>query len=370
VAVAGFSLDRFLRDLERLVNRESKTGELAALTACAELLLDVGGAILGPRAVPLVTETIDGPVVQWRIGGPPYRVGLVGHYDTVHPLGSLVANPFRVDGDIVHGPGTFDMKAGILTLLHGVAEAPEQDGVLVHLCPDEEIGSPSSVELLRIAVADGLRHALVYEGAGPDGAVYSQRKGGLWMRIRFNGRDAHASRPHEGLNALQAMGAAIMALPGLAAPALGTTVVPTQAAAGTAINTAPGTATLVVDCRALTADEHARVLGALEATAGPDADVEVMLRVSPFEDTSSQPVLAALARAGLTVPGLAIGNGISDANHLAGLGIAVIDGLGPEGGLDHSPHEWVRIGSIADRVQLTAALLPALSNAGTVVGER
>ncbi|MFC4996265.1 M20/M25/M40 family metallo-hydrolase [Dactylosporangium cerinum] len=367
-------MTRILDELRRLVEAESKTNDLPAIVGCARVLSAVGTDILG--SVPLSVSTPHGPVLQWRFGSGPARVGLIGHYDTVHPAGSLEHFPFRIDGDRVSGPGTFDMKAGLLTMLHAAGAVRDKDpggldGVLLHCGPDEEVGSPSSKALLQEAVDDGMRAALVYEGAAPGGAIYESRRGGLWLKVVLSGRDAHASRAYEGANALHALADYVGRILDLAAPDLGTTVTATEAAAGTAINTAPGLASLTVDIRSATMSEQLRVLEAMtsmeSAVPGVMVHVSVIQQVPPLELTQSRPALESIREAvtlsGMQWPGVATGMGISDANHLSLMGVAVVDGMGPVGGEDHSPREWVSASNILDRINLSASCIGVLRKA-------
>ncbi|GAB3836186.1 zinc-binding metallopeptidase family protein [Dactylosporangium cerinum] len=303
-------------------------------------------------------------------------MGLVGHYDTVHPVGSIERIPFRVDGDTAFGPGTFDMKAGLLVMLYAARAMLDQDpggldGVVLHCCPDEEVGSPASKVLLQEAVNEGLRAALVYEGAAPGGGIYESRRGGLWLDAVFSGRDAHASRAYEGANALHALVDFAGRMLELAAPEVGTTVTATEAEAGTAINTAPGRARLTVDSRCTTLAEQLRIRDALTTmgsnVAGVTTQVSIIQQVPPFELGRSQPALEVIREglnlAGVPWPGVASGMGISDANHLSLMGVAVVDGLGPVGGEDHSPAEWVSVSSIVERIELSRICVTALRKA-------
>jgi glutamate carboxypeptidase len=373
MAALPSDLDLMVDDLHRLVLLESKSGALVELTACAEALRTIGTRILG--AEPLWIDSRDGPILQWRLGSAPYEIGLIGHYDTVQPIGSGATMPFTDDGTVIKGAGTFDMKAGIVTMFYGAADAFSASsgglrGLLIHCCPDEETGSHSSRPYLQKAVEDGLKLALIYEGAGPQGAIYGSRKSCLWMEVTFKGRDAHASRAGEGSNALDALADFVVAARALADEAAGTTVVVTTAHAGTATNTAPGTATLTVDCRTITQAEQDRVLVGLQVLPdtieGVTRTHEVQLLFPPMEPRSGGEAaryIQQVARdAGMPVPEITRGFGISDGSHLAGFGVAVVDGLGPLGGEDHSPHEWIDRASMLSRRALTAAAITGFAS--------
>jgi glutamate carboxypeptidase len=360
----------FLADLRTLVAAESKTGDLIAVDRCARVLATIGSRLLGPAARLTMTPTAAGPVVQWRFGRAPWRLALVGHYDTAHPAGTLSSFPYEELPGLVRGPGTHDMKAGVLTILYGCAallrdDPAALDGVVIHVCPDEEEGSVASMPALGGLIDDGLTTALVYEGADEHDGLVTSRRGGLWVDVAFTGSDAHGSRPQDGANALQALAEFGAAIPSLADPARGTTVVLTRAIAGTTINTAPGRATLTIDCRTETAEEQQRVLDGLTAiysrVPGVTHDIVVLHRFPPMAAAMSAPVYhtvsQAARRARLAVPAPRVGAGISDASHLSALGVHVLDGLGPRGGGDHSSAEWVDLASIATRIALTAAIV-------------
>jgi glutamate carboxypeptidase len=363
-------------DLRRLVEAESTTGDLPAVRRCARVLTGIGDRLFGPAARRSVIESAAGPIVQWRFGAPPWRLGLIGHYDTVHAVGTLAAHPYCEVGDVARGPGVHDMKGGLVAMLSGAATAltadpGSLDGVVVHCAPDEENGSSRSRPALAAMRRDGLRVAAVYEGTDPGGGVVTSRKGGLWVEVTFSGRGAHGSRPEEGANALPALAEYLAWLPALADASVGTTVVPTRAHAGTAINAVPGRAVLTVDCRTVTQAEQDRVLAALTrrrpSTRGVDAEVAVLHRFPPMTTAASASAYAALravARsAGLDEPPGVMGTGVSDASHLSAMGVRVVDGLGPVGGGDHSPAEWVSLASVAERARLTALAVPALRGA-------
>src|SRR5262249_50528410 len=140
--------------------------------------------------------------LRWRFG-PETRVLLVGHLDTVWPMGTGARWPFTVDGDRASGPGVFDMKAGVVQLLFALAVVGESrglDGVTLVLTTEEEIGSPTSRGLLA-EEASGARAALIAEPSF-DGALKTERKGVALYRLEALGRAAHAGlNPEQGINA-------------------------------------------------------------------------------------------------------------------------------------------------------------------------
>src|SRR5205807_3790632 len=168
--------------LADLVNIESPSADRDATARCAAAVLDAGKERLGEAGE---TVVVDGTThVRWRFGAGD-RVLLLGHYDTVWPLGTLARWPFSVDGDRATGPGAFDMKGGIVQLFHGLAGLDSLDGVTVLITADEEVGSPTSRELI-IAEASGKVAALVLE-PGVGDALKTARKGVSMYDVELTG---------------------------------------------------------------------------------------------------------------------------------------------------------------------------------------
>src|SRR5215467_13614797 len=164
---------QMLDELGALVSIESPSSDAGACTACAQAVAGLGRELLGADAE--MTLADDGhPHLRWRFGSTT-RVVLVGHFDTVWPLGTLARKPFAVVDGRAHGPGVFDMKAGIVQGFHALASLSELDGVAVLLTSDEEIGSESSRALIE-ETARGAKAALILEPAA-SGALKVARKG-------------------------------------------------------------------------------------------------------------------------------------------------------------------------------------------------
>jgi glutamate carboxypeptidase len=298
----------------------------------------------------------------WRFGRP--RVLLLGHYDTVWPVGTLARWPFEVDGDRLTGPGVFDMKAGIVQLFAAAQSLDSLDGVAVVLTSDEEVGSGTSQELVE-DVARGARAALVLEPSA-DGAVKIARKGVGMFRLEVAGRAAHAGlEPEKGVNATVEAARQVMAVVELARPEIGTTVTPTVLRSGTTSNTVPAHAAVSVDVRVATAAEMERVAAGLQSLTPvlPGADVKCVtesLRL-PLEAAMSAELFARARRhardLGLgEISGVAVGGG-SDGNLTAAIGTPTLDGLGAVGGNAHAEGEWVSSAAMPQRAALVGALV-------------
>ena len=358
---------QMLDQLGALVSIESPSADTAACADCARAVAELGRELLGDAAE--VVEAADGHThLRWRFGGGSPQVVLVGHFDTVWPMGTLQRKPFTAGGGRATGPGVFDMKAGIVQGFHALSTLDSLDGVAVLLTSDEEIGSVSSRALIE-ETARGARAALVLEPSA-GGALKVARKGVSMYRLTVHGRAAHAGlEPERGVNALLELAHRVVALGALARPELGTTVTPTVAQAGTTSNVVPAAATLDVDVRALQPDEQRRVDDEINAMATTVAGAEVVVdggpNRPPLPPESSRELFAraqAVAeRLGIATPlrGVTVGGG-SDGNFTAAVGTPTLDGLGADGDGAHAEHEHVLVESLAERAALVGALVEEL----------
>ncbi|MGI8867413.1 MAG: M20 family metallopeptidase [Mycobacteriales bacterium] len=361
------SLPMMLQDLRALVTCESPSTDLAATGRCTDALAALGSRLLG---VAPERAAVDGhPHLMWRFGTTS-TVLLLGHLDTVWPLGSLGRHPFAVDGERVTGPGCFDMKAGLVQLLHAVAALPDPSGVRILVTSDEEIGSSSSRPLIE-AEARRAAAAFVLEGSGDGaaGAVKTARKGVSLFRLRIAGVAAHAGlEPERGANAAVELAHQILAVAGLGDAELQTTVTPTMAAAGTTTNTVPDQGSVAIDVRAFTVAEQRRVasnLAALRPTVpGTTVHVEVGPERPPLPPSASgalyERARQAAARLGLPPLGCVAVGGGSDGNLTAGVGTPTLDGLGAVGGGAHADNEHVLAAQLPVRAALLAELIEDL----------
>lgn len=350
----------FAEDLATLVGCESPSADLTATARCADTVAEVGTGWLDlpPRRL-----EIDGRThLLWSFGDTP-RLVLLGHFDTVWPLGTLDRWPFSVASGRATGPGVFDMKAGVLAGFMAVSRLEEPSGVRILLTSDEEVGSPTSRTLIE-DTARSARAVLVLE-PGVGQAVKTGRKGVSNYRLRVTGRAAHAGlEPERGVNAAVELAHQVLAVAELGDAESGTTVTPTTMSAGTTTNTVPERGPLDLDVRAFTEDEQARVdkeIRALRA-AVPGADLAVSGGINrpPLDPAGSEELFAlagAVARELGHPPleGATVG-GASDGNFTAALGIPTLDGLGAIDGLAHAEGEWVALDEMPRRIELVAAL--------------
>lgn len=369
------ALPAMLADLEELVTCESFSADHAAVARSAGVVGALGTMLLGAAPETIV---IGGAThLRWVLGTP--RVLLLGHHDTVWPVGSLRRLPWSSDGGIARGPGVLDMKAGLVQLFHALASLPSPDGVCVLVNGDEEVGSPTSRQLIEDA-ARGCSAAFVMEAsADASGALKTARKGTSRYEVVVRGRAAHAGQdPHLGVNAAVEAAHQVLAVVGLGAspgtagdggPALGsTTVTPTLLSAGTTRNTVPALARVSVDVRAPTAAAQDRVDALMRGLTArtPGARLEVLGgRQRPPKEAESSAGLSALAcrlAAELgqgPLRGVAVG-GASDGNLTAAVGCPTLDGLGGVGAGAHTDGEYVDVARMVPRARLLARLVARL----------
>ncbi|MEO7372032.1 MAG: M20/M25/M40 family metallo-hydrolase, partial [Ilumatobacteraceae bacterium] len=245
-----------LADLEYLVSIESPSHNVEAITRSASAVGDVIERRLGHRAD--IVESVAGPHVHARFG-PSSKVLIVGHHDTVFPIGALDARPFAVTDGRATGPGVFDMKAGIVLAVHALSQLDDLDGIELLITSDEEVGSRASRDLIEErALACGA--VLVMEPSADGGALKTARKGTGTFEVIVHGKAAHAGlEPEKGINSLVAAAQLITRIATFGDPEKGTTVTPTVATAGTADNVVPALTKVRVDARVNVAGEKERV---------------------------------------------------------------------------------------------------------------
>ena len=367
-APARFSTDEMLEDLRRLVEIESPSHDLDAIDRSAAAVNELITRRLG--TAPEIVASAAGPHVHWRSRGEP-RVLVLGHHDTVFPIGALASRPFAVSDGRVSGPGVFDMKGGIVLAVHAIAALDDPSGVELLFSADEEVGSGASRSLIEErATACGA--VLVLEPSADGGALKIGRKGVGTFEVTVGGRAAHAGlEPEKGVNALVEAARQVLDIAQLADPGAGTTVTPTVATAGTAENVVPAAARVLVDVRVTSMHEAARIEAAMAQLRPYDAaaTIGVSGRVNrpPMAVTSSTSLFdiaqKVAAETGLgPLDGVSVGGG-SDGNFTAAIGVPTLDGLGVVGGGAHADHEWLDAGSLPERAALLAGLVAAISAA-------
>ncbi|MFE3018981.1 M20 family metallopeptidase [Streptomyces sp. NPDC059256] len=357
---AAVSVDAMIEDLRKLVEVESPSRDLAALDASARAVAAVIENRLGGQAV--LVESAAGPHLRWSGGGEP-RVLILGHHDTVFPLGTLERRPFQVADGHATGPGVFDMLGGLVQAIHGLAALDDLSGVEILVTADEEVGSRSSRALIE-ELAHTCGAVLVFEGAADDGGLKTGRKGCGTFEVSIKGRAAHAGlEPEAGVNALIEAAHQVLDISALSRPEIGTTVTPTVASAGTTDNVIPAEATVLVDVRVESAEEKERVETWM-ATLAPHLD-EAQITVSgavgrpPMPESASAELFAMAQRIQPGILGKAVGGG-SDGNFTGALGVPTLDGLGAVGGGAHADHEYLVVDAMEERARLVTGLVNAI----------
>lgn len=368
----------YLATLERLVSLESPTHNKAA---CDALATELSALLTGDGwTVTRHARSSVGDILEARFESHPDHAGsgsrprtlLLTHLDTVWPLGTLQQMPVKRDGDVVSGPGTVDMKAGIACAVHAMRLVTADGGspagdVTLLITSDEEVGSGESRELIE-EVAQRHDRVLVLEPGREDGALKIGRKGTGGYRVKFAGKSAHAgNNPSDGASALRELAHFLLYVEDLADDVAGTTVNLTRASGGFAANVIAEEATAVIDLRVLRATEMDRVDRSVHAYQPRDERVKLTieggLNRPPLELTEPNARLHALAVSALGDLGLqldaAVVGGGSDGNFTSALGVATLDGLGSVGGGAHARHEHIRVKESLERVALLAALLTA-----------
>lgn len=342
-------LNPMLAALEALVKCESPTEDLKACNDVVRLASDIATRVLG---TPAEIRQIQGrPVFWWGAAKPD--VVLLAHLDTVWPIGSFTPL-WHIDGDVLRGPGTYDMKAGFvqaLFALKGITGSVALVGTT-----DEETGSHASRKLIQ-DLASHAKAVLVLEAA-IDGKVKTGRKGTAMYQVHVHGRAAHAGlEPEKGINATVEIAHIVTALGFLENKEKQTTVVPTLVKAGNSTNTVPDYGVLDIDARSYSTDELNRVDAAIRALVPlhPEARIEVTggLNRPPLETTSTMELYEraekVAARIGMPPLGHASVGGASDGNFAAAAGAKVLDGLGAVGSGAHATTEWISIKALEER---------------------
>jgi glutamate carboxypeptidase len=359
-----------IADLRRLVEHESPSRDKPSLESLGQVLADRLSELGGE--VELVDQAGTGEHILARFPGRgEARPAMVlGHYDTVWPIGTLSRMPFREEAGCLFGPGVYDMKASLVLLLEVLAALRGLHLILprpltVLLTSDEEIGSPSSRSLIE-EVARESQYALVLEPPLADGSLKTARKGVGRFTIEVEGKAAHAGvAPELGANAIVELAHQIVRIQALIQPGAGTTLNVGVVHGGTTANVVPAWALAQVDVRATgmaAAAEVERGLRGLEpVTPGTRISVRGDFGRPPMERTAAVAGLFERARQigrglGLELTEGSTGGG-SDGNFTAALGVPTLDGLGVQGGGAHADDEHIVIDSLPERAALLAALL-------------
>lgn len=294
---------------------------------------------------------------------------LIGHTDTVHPVGCKEKNPTRIEGDKFYGCGIFDMKANIVLMIEALryftetGTKPSRPITIVLSC-DEEVGSYTGREYVE-REARLAEHCLVFEPSAA-GKVKTGRKGTGMYTVRTHGVPAHAGLdPEKGASAILELARQIERLHSMNAPEAGTTVNVCTIEGGTTSNVIPALAECSVDVRFTSIAEAERIDAAIKLLTPVDERVRVEvvggINRPPMERTEAVVALFERARKAAAAFGYDLDEtqvgGASDGNFVAALGTPVLDGLGIAGDGAHTLHEHILVSDIAKRATLVTGLL-------------
>ncbi|MBV9217658.1 MAG: M20 family metallopeptidase [Acidobacteria bacterium] len=294
---------------------------------------------------------------------------LLGHTDTVHPIGTNRKNPTRIEDDKLYGCGIFDMKSGVILMIEtlryfAATNTQPSTPLTIVLSCDEEVGSFTGRPIIE-EHARGAVRCLICEPSS-HGCVKTARKGTGMFTLRAHGVPAHAGlEPEKGANAVAELARQVESIHAVARPEIGTTVNVTVFRGGTTLNVIPDLAECEIDVRFSQADEAERVTSELRRlkTTDPRVSLELEGEINrpPMERSDAVAALFEKARAAAAsfdydIGEIAVGGG-SDGNFVAALGVPVLDGLGITGDGAHRMDEHILISDIAKRAALVTLLL-------------
>jgi glutamate carboxypeptidase len=354
--------------LKLLVETESPSYDKAAVDRVGSIVAEEARKLGAQIEIIPNRDTGDHVLARYNTHGSGAAILLLCHMDTVFPLGTIEKLPYREQGRQISGPGTLDMKAGIVIALAAIEEVSASGFArpITLLCTsDEETGSHTSrAHIERLAKESGL--VLVLEGGMVDGALKTWRKGVGEFRVRAKGRAAHSGGDHEkGRNAIEEMAHQVIAIQKLTDYSKQTTLNVGIIQGGTVSNVVPEEAFIKVDVRVMQPGEWDRLESEMSKLRpvldGTSLQIAGSLKrpPMPFDESMKatfEKARVVAAQLGMDLKAAGTG-GASDANFVAPLGIPVLDGLGAVGEGYHSEREYIFADSLHARTKLVAALL-------------
>ena len=358
--------------LRELTVRESPSLEKEPADRCCEFLADLWlrrGAICS-----IIRQEKRGNHLRVVWNPPGGRANsqlfVLGHYDTVYPSGTLAKMPFRVEGGKASGPGTFDMKAGIVQALFALdalceSHAAAQKRLVFLWTSDEEIGSATSRKLIEEEAQRSDAVFVLEPALGPKGHLKTSRKGVGEAQLIVHGRASHAGlAPEKGINAIHELAAQITRIEKWNDLRRGVTINADVVSGGSRANVIADRAEVTLDLRAWRhADMRAlekRLHSLKPAHRGAKLEIRGGFDRPPFERIHSAALFArakSIAKSLGFQLGEAAAGGGSDGNFTAALGVPTLDGLGAVGDGAHATHEHILINAMPQRAALLAGLL-------------
>ena len=369
------NLEPMLELIEKLVNIDSGSTCKTGVDKIGEILIDEYKQLDLSIEIKENEEFGNNIVIKHKDALKP-EILLIAHMDTVFPIGTAAERPFTIKDGLAFGPGVADMKASQVTLLYAMKYLYEKNdaalkNVIIILNSDEEIGSPTSRELIE-EISKEVKYALVMEPARKDGSIVSSRRGGGRYTLHVHGRAAHSGvAPEEGRSAIEELAYKTIKLNHLTDHEQGISVSVGIVEGGDAVNMIPDSATGYVDVRVESDEQSLEIAKQIETICsvpdvpGTTIDLEGGITRPPMElDDKNQKLLEIVKEVGssfgLKVTDSHTGGG-SDASFPSHLGVATIDGVGPIGGKLHNEGEYLEIDSLTERCFLLAETVSRLS---------
>lgn len=354
---------------------ESPTHHVPGVNGMMDLVArEVEGLPIAVERVPGRDGLGDTLILRAGVRNGEKAIALMSHLDTVHPVGTSAKDlAVRVEGDRLYGPGVYDMKGGAWLALQAFKDAAKagtaRRPMVFLFTPDEEIGSPTSRELIE-DIGREAKAVLVTEPAREGGKIVTARKGVGRFEVKLEGRPAHSGSRHaDGRNAIREAAHQILAIEAMTDYSRGITTTVALVGGGTAANVIPQHAWFSVDCRVTTVADGVAMEQRILGLKAHDPDVKLSITGGmnrpPYEKSPEVAALFEQARAvaaevGFDLQDCPMTGGGSDGNFTAALGIPTLDGLGIDGDGAHTLQEYALISSITPRRALIKGLLETL----------
>jgi glutamate carboxypeptidase len=362
--------DESINLLKTFVEIESFSYDKAGIDRLSEKLTEVFGTF--PVEIERYKESEYGDHISFQLGNGDKQLLLISHLDTVYPKGTIDRMPFKVQEEKVLGPGVIDIKASYVMVYHLFSLLREVDlhnyKIKWLLTSDEEIGSPSGRVVVREEAAKS-EVVLVLEPATDLGELKTARKGGGKFTIDVSGVSAHAGlNPQDGANAIEELAHQITKIASFADHSKGTTVNTGEIKGGNLFNVVPDFASAEIDVRVAEENEVIRIEKAFSNLSPLNKKTNLNVSGSIYrppliktEQTIELFTVAARVsrHININLKEAMVGGG-SDGNFAAQMNVPVLDGLGAYGGGAHSPNEFLRIDSIAERTAIVFGLIQEL----------
>ena len=363
--------DALVQTIQKFVEIESPSDDKAAADRMGAFLVGTFEALGGHARLHHAEDFGDNLQIDFPGRDKLKPVLLLGHFDTVYPMGTLATMPLQLSGDRLHGPGVLDMKSGIALMLFAIEALQAWHGTLprpvtVFLVSDEEVGSRSSRAITEALARESAAVLVLEPAAGIRGAVKTARKGVGEYSLSVSGIAAHAGLdPGKGHSAILELSRQIIAVSKLNDLPKGISVNPGVIRGGTRTNVIAAEATVEIDVRIKQAKQAASLDRKLRALLPHDKHCKLAIEGGinrlPMERTAGVAALYEKAKGiastmNWKLDEAAVGGG-SDGNFTAGIGIPTLDGLGGVGEGAHAVHEHILVSELPRRALLLSGLI-------------